>query len=61
MGEMYLRKPSLLHPTSTQEGRLELIKKGGGENAVSIVLDRPLDEAKAPVEDRTHLGNYGKT
>ena len=30
-----------------QEGRPELIKKDGGEMLVSIVLDRPLDDAKA--------------
>ena len=34
-----------------QEGRPELIKKDGGEMLVSIVLDRPLDDAKALVED----------
>ena len=40
---------SILH--QAQEGRQELIKKDGGEMLVSIVLDRPLDEAKALVED----------
>ena len=42
---------SILH--QAQEGRQELIKKDGGEMLVSIVLDRPLDEAKALVEDPT--------
>ena len=40
---------SILH--QAQEGRQELIKKDGGEMLVSIVLDRPLDEVKALVED----------
>ena len=50
MGEMYLRKPSLLLHQAQ-----ELIKKDGGEMLVSIVLDRPLDEAKALVEDPDRL------
>ena len=44
---------SILH--QAQEGRQELIKKDGGEMLVSIVLDRPLDEAKALVEDPDRL------
>ena len=44
---------SILH--QAQEGRPELIKKDGGEMLVSIVLDRPLDEAKALVEDSDRL------
>ena len=44
---------SILH--QAQEGRQELIKKDGGEMQVSIVLDRPLDEAKALVEDPDRL------
>ena len=45
-----------------QEGRQELIKKDGGEMLVSIVLDRPLAEAKALVEDpETHFGNFATT
>ena len=44
---------SILH--QAQEGRQELIKKDGGEMPVSIVLDRPLDEAKALVEDPDRL------
>ena len=44
---------SILH--RAQEGRPELIKKDGGEMLVSIVLDRPLDEAKALVEDPDRL------
>ena len=44
---------SILH--QAQEGRQELIKKDGGEMLVSIVLDRPLDEAKALVEDADRL------
>ena len=43
---------SILH--QAQEGRPELIKKDG-EMLVSIVLDRPLDEAKALVEDPDRL------
>ena len=42
-------------PASSQEGRPELIKKDGGEMPVSIVLDRPLDDAKALVEDPDRL------
>ena len=38
-----------------QEGRQELIKKDGGEMLVSIVLDRPLAEAKALVENPVRL------
>ena len=38
-----------------QEGRPELIKKDGVEMLVSIVLDRPLDDAKALVEDPERL------
>ena len=34
-----------------QEGRPELIKKDGGEMLVSIVLDRPLEDAKALEEN----------
>ena len=44
---------SLLH--QAQEGRQELIKKDGGEMLVSIVLDRPLAEAKALVNDPDRL------
>ena len=44
---------SILH--QAQEGRQELIKQDVGEMLVSIVLDRPLDEAKALVEDRDRL------
>ena len=44
---------SILH--QAQAGRTELIKKDGGEMLVSIVLDRPLDEAKALVEDPDRL------
>ena len=44
---------SILH--QAQEGRQELIKKDGGEMLVSIVLDRPLDEAEALVEDPDRL------
>jgi len=44
---------SILH--QAQEGRQELIKKDGGEMLMSIVLDRPLDEAKALVEDPDRL------
>ena len=44
---------SILH--QAQEGRQELIKKDGGEMLVSIVLDRPLAEAKALVEDPDRL------
>jgi hypothetical protein len=44
---------SILH--QAQEGRPELIKKDGGEMLVSIVLDRPLDDAKALVEDPERL------
>ena len=44
---------SILH--QAQEGRQELMKKDGGEMLVSIVLDRPLDEAKALVEDPDRL------
>ena len=43
----------ILH--QAQEGRQELIKKDGGEMLVSIVLDRPLAEAKALVEDPDRL------
>ena len=45
-----------------QEGRQELIKKDGGEMLVSIVLDRPLAEAKALVNDPgTHFRNFDTT
>ena len=44
---------SILH--QAQEGRQELIKKDGGEMLVSMVLDRPLDEAEALVEDLDRL------
>ena len=40
-----------------QEGRQELIKKDGGEMLVSIVLDRPLAEAKALVNDPDRLSS----
>ena len=44
---------STLH--QAQEGRQELIKKDGGEMLVSIVLNRPLAEAKALVNDLDRL------
>ena len=34
-----------------QAGRPALIQKDGGEMLIAIVLDRPLAEAKAPVDD----------
>ena len=34
-----------------QAGRPTLIHKDGGEMLIAIVLDRPLAEAKAPVDD----------
>ena len=54
---------STLH--QAQEGRQELIKKDGGEMLVSIVLDRPLAEAKALAEDpddsSRKFRNYSQT
>ena len=44
---------SILH--KAKEGRQELIKKDCGEMLVSIVLDRPLAEAKALVNDPDRL------
>ena len=55
MGEMYCENQALSILHQAQEGRPELIKKDGGEMLVSIVLDRPLDEAKALVEDPDRL------
>ena len=37
--------------TEVQAGRPTIIHKDGGENAIAIVLDRPLAEAKALVDD----------
>ena len=58
---VYLRKQAF--SILNREGRPELIKKDGGEMLVSIVLDRPLDDAKAPSgrPGETHLGNHGNT
>ena len=44
--------PSYIKPKKADQS---FIKKDGGEMPVSIVLDRPLDEAKALVEDPDRL------
>ena len=52
----HLGQQSLLHPAPAQEGRQELIKKTVEKCCLlSVVLDRPFDEAKALVEDPDRL------
>ena len=46
-----MRKQSCGNPEKKQEGKTALIKKDGGEMLIAIVLDKPLSEAQALVDD----------
>ena len=52
---MHLRESGFFYTAPSPGGRQKLIKKDGGEMLVSIVLDRPLAEAKALVNDSDRL------
>ena len=51
MGTECVRKQSCGNLEQIQEGKTALIKKNGGEMLIAIVLDKPLAEAWALVDD----------